>query len=170
MNKYALIGKSLSYSQSRKIHALIGDYDINHVEAADPGELSEILHNPEYSGFSITNPYKVEVLKYLDELSPDAERIGSVNVVKKLPDGRLMGCNTDIDGFKYTVQGLVRDKKCLILGTGGSAMACAAAIDSISLKYVAGCIAGDDTIFCAVKQIGYVNEVMEELNTIILGR
>jgi len=110
MNKYALIGKSLSYSQSRKIHALIGDYDINHVEAADPGELSEILHNPEYSGFSITNPYKVEVLKYLDELSPDAERIGSVNVVKKLPDGRLMGCNTDIGWFKYTVQGLVRDK------------------------------------------------------------
>ena len=136
MNKYALIGKSLSYSQSRKIHALIGDYDINHVEAADPGELSEILHNPEYSGFSITNPYKVEVLKYLDELSPDAERIGSVNVVKKLPDGRLMGCNTDIDGFKYTVQGLVRDKKCLILGTGGSAMACAAALEDIGASEI----------------------------------
>ena len=36
-----------------------------------------------------------------------------------------------------------------------------AAIDSISLKYVAGCIAGDDTIFCAVKQTGYTDEVME---------
>ena len=52
----------------------------------------------------------------------------------------------------------------------GMAMACGAAIDSINLKYVAGCIAGDDTIFCAVKQTGYVDEVMEELNTIILGR
>lgn len=52
----------------------------------------------------------------------------------------------------------------------GMAMACGAAIDSISLRYVAGCIAGDDTIFCAVKQTAYVSLVMDELNTIILGK
>lgn len=52
----------------------------------------------------------------------------------------------------------------------GMAMACAAAIDSISLRYVAGCIAGDDTIFCAVKQTAYVSLVIDELNTIILGK
>lgn len=34
----------------------------------------------------------------------------------------------------------------------GMAMACAAAIDSISLHGVLGCIAGDDTIMCVVKE------------------
>ena len=52
----------------------------------------------------------------------------------------------------------------------GMAMACAAAIDSIILRYAAGCIAGDDTIFCAVKQTAYVSLVIDELNTIILGK
>ena len=69
------------------------------------------------------------------------------------------------------IMGMESAENILVIKTvPGMAMACAAAIDSISLKYVAGCIAGDDTIFCAVKQTGYTDEVMEELNTIILGK
>ena len=69
------------------------------------------------------------------------------------------------------IMGMESAENILVIKTvPGMAMACGAAIDSISLKYVAGCIAGDDTIFCAVKQTGHIDEVMEELNTIILGK
>ena len=51
----------------------------------------------------------------------------------------------------------------------GMAMACAAAIDSISLHGVLGCIAGDDTIMCVVKETPMVEEVMKEFDTIMKG-
>ena len=51
----------------------------------------------------------------------------------------------------------------------GMAMACAAAIDSISLHGVLGCIAGDDTIMCVVKETSMVEEVMKEIDTIMKG-
>lgn len=136
MNKYALIGGSLGHSQLRMIHALIGDYDYNQIEITDGSELEKILADTSYDGFNIGSPYKIEVLKYLDELSPDAEKAGAVNTVKRLPDGRLKGFNTDIDGFKYTVKGMARDRKCLILGTGGAALACAAALEDLGASEV----------------------------------
>lgn len=51
----------------------------------------------------------------------------------------------------------------------GMAMACAAAIDSISIKGVVGCIAGDDTIMCVVKEASMVRDVINEINLIIKG-
>ena len=51
----------------------------------------------------------------------------------------------------------------------GMAMACAAAIDSISLHGVLGCIAGDDTIMCVVNDTSMVEEVMTEIATILKG-
>ena len=51
----------------------------------------------------------------------------------------------------------------------GMAMACAAAIDSISLHGVLGRIAGDDPIMCVVKETPMVEEVMKEIDTIMKG-
>lgn len=51
----------------------------------------------------------------------------------------------------------------------GMAMACGAAIDSISIKGVVGCIAGDDTIMCVVKEAVMVKNVINEINLIIKG-
>lgn len=136
MKKYALIGRNLEIRQSRKIHTLIGNYDYNLIEIEEAAELEQYLKDEKYDGFNITDPYKTEALKYMDVLSPDAERIGAVNTVRRLPDGRLRGCNTDIDGFKYTVKGLARDRKCMILGTGGAALACAVALEDLGAAEV----------------------------------
>jgi transcriptional regulator of arginine metabolism len=51
----------------------------------------------------------------------------------------------------------------------GMAMGCAAAIDSISIQGIVGCIAGDDTIMCVVKQVSQVPSVIGELEQIIKG-
>lgn len=76
-------------------------------------------------GINLTIPHKVEVLKYLDELSPAAEIIGAVNMVVN-KDGRLWGENTDGKGYLTSLknEGVeVKGKHVTILGAGGAARA-----------------------------------------------
>lgn len=76
-------------------------------------------------GFNVTVPFKEMVIPYLDQLSPEARAIGSVNTVKK-EGKRWLGYNTDLHGF---VMGLreakfrVKGNSTLVLGAGGSARA-----------------------------------------------
>lgn len=57
----------------------------------------------------------------------------------------------------------------VIKTVSGMAMACAAALDSISIQGVVGCIAGDDTIMCVIKETDLVELVMAEIQNIIDG-
>src|SRR5690606_11534782 len=52
-----------------------------------------------FSWLNVTFPYKQEVLPLLDELSPSARDLGSVNTVV-LRDGKRLGHNTDMWGFR----------------------------------------------------------------------
>lgn len=77
-------------------------------------------------GVNLTIPHKVAVLKYLDEVAPDAALMGAVNTVRRDGD-RLIGENTDGKGF---IRSLRQDaqldpasKKFVILGAGGAARA-----------------------------------------------
>jgi shikimate dehydrogenase len=72
-------------------------------------------------GCSLTMPYKVEALKYLDKISPLANAVGAVNTIVN-ENGKLIGHNTDVigavsllDGYQYLPW--------LILGAGGMARA-----------------------------------------------
>lgn len=78
-----------------------------------------------FRGINLTIPHKVEVLKYLDEVAPDAALIGAVNTVRRVGD-KLIGENTDGKGFLRALQDVPidpRDKKVIILGAGGAAKA-----------------------------------------------
>ena len=57
----------------------------------------------------------------------------------------------------------------VIKTVSGMAMACGAAIDSISLQGIVGCIAGDDTIMCVVKEESMVPGIIEKMGQIIKG-
>lgn len=50
----------------------------------------------------------------------------------------------------------------------GMAMAVAAALDAMEIEGIIGCIAGDDTIMCAVKNRKMVQNVIENLQNLIL--
>ncbi|MGO5052208.1 arginine repressor [Lachnospiraceae bacterium LCP25S3_G4] len=50
----------------------------------------------------------------------------------------------------------------------GMAMAVAAAIDAMEWQEVVGCIAGDDTIMCAIRSMDETIEVMDKINKIVL--
>ncbi len=76
-------------------------------------------------GINCTIPHKIEVMKYLDEISESARLIGAVNTIVN-DNGRLFGENTDGKGFMMSLEsnGIdVRGKKVVVLGAGGAARA-----------------------------------------------
>lgn len=76
-------------------------------------------------GANISMPNKIEVIQYLDELSPAAEMAGAVNTVVNT-DGYLVGHNTDGIGFVSALKDNGIDiigKKMTIVGAGGAATA-----------------------------------------------
>jgi 3-dehydroquinate dehydratase/shikimate dehydrogenase len=81
---------------------------------------------PMLEGFSVTLPHKVEIMKYLQEVDPEAGAIGAVNTVVRTPHG-LRGTNTDGAGALDALEhhGPVDGKKMLIFGAGGAARAVA---------------------------------------------
>lgn len=76
-------------------------------------------------GINCTIPHKIDVIKYLDEISDSARLIGAVNMIVN-ENGRLLGENTDGKGFMMSLasNGVdVRGKKAVVFGAGGAARA-----------------------------------------------
>ncbi len=118
---YGLIGESLKHSYSKQIHDFLGNeqYELNEIK---PENLDDFMTRKEFKGINVTIPYKEQVMKYC-VLSPQAEKIGSVNTVVNR-DGILYGYNTDYFGFLEMTKkkGITFcDEKVIILGTGGTA-------------------------------------------------
>ena len=133
-----LLGRTLSYSFSPKIHGLLGDYPYVLFEK-EPEDLADFLQNGKFTGLNVTIPYKEAVIPYLQELSPVAERLGAVNTIVRRADGTLIGHNTDYFGFctmvsKSGVQ--VAGKKALVLGSGGASNTAVAALEELGAQVV----------------------------------
>ena len=121
MIKYGLIGEKLTHSFSKEIHEEIGRYDYGLLEIPRT-EIGKFLKEKDYKAVNVTIPYKREVIPFLDEISKEAKAIGSVNCIRN-DGGRLIGHNTDFDGLSALADyaGIdMREKKVLILGTGGT--------------------------------------------------
>lgn len=88
------------------------------------------------SGFNVTIPYKQEIIKYLDELTPAAKAIGAVNCVEII-EGRWIGHNTDFIGFRRTLLPLIENRveNALILGTGGASLAVAYVLKELGIRF-----------------------------------
>lgn len=85
---------------------------------------------PEFVGANVTVPHKSAVMRWLDEVDETASAIGAVNTIVRLggTDGRLVGRNTDADGFVAALDDVVPVSKlrgAMLLGAGGSARAVA---------------------------------------------
>lgn len=92
-----------------------------------------------FQGANVTVPYKEAVLPYLERLSETAKAIGAVNTIAIDSEGRLVGHNTDGQGFVRDLaeHGIYpRDVSVLLLGAGGSARAITYALLSHGLKRI----------------------------------
>ena len=131
MKRYGCIGKRLTHSFSREIHARLADYPYDLIELAEE-EIPSFLAERNFAAVHVTIPYKQTVIPYLDHVSPIARRIGAVNTVVNR-EGRLYGYNTDYHGMTALIRrvGLqLQGKKVLVLGTGGTGKtACVVAAD-----------------------------------------
>lgn len=118
---YGCIGKKLGHSFSKEIHSFISDYSYE-LEEIEPENLENFMLEKDFSGINVTIPYKQDVMPYLDEISEAAQKIGAVNTIVN-KNGKLLGFNTDFFGMKSLIERnkiTIKDKKALILGTGGT--------------------------------------------------
>lgn len=119
--KYGCIGKKLTHSFSKEIHAKIADYQYDLMELKED-EIASFFEKKEFAAINVTIPYKQTVIPYLDNISSIAKRIGAVNTIVN-KEGKLYGYNTDYYGLKSLIQKAEIDlngKKVLVLGTGGT--------------------------------------------------
>lgn len=75
-------------------------------------------------GFNITIPHKENIIPFLSELSEEASYVNAVNTVV-YNEGKMIGYNTDVIGFRQSIEPLITDQhqQALILGTGGASKA-----------------------------------------------
>ncbi|MFZ6044640.1 shikimate dehydrogenase family protein [Pseudomonas sp. CR3202] len=73
-------------------------------------------------GCVVTVPYKQVLAGQLDQLSARAAALGSVNVIRREADGRLLGDNVDGEGFLKATRAHGFEpsgKRALVVGSGG---------------------------------------------------
>ncbi len=125
---YGLIGEKLGHSYSSIIHSIIfnelsidGYYHLFEVNNEHLKDAVCGLNTLKAKGVNVTIPYKIDIMKYLDDISIESTKIGAINTIC-FKDNKTIGYNTDYYGFgimlnKYNVN--VKDKTAVILGTGG---------------------------------------------------
>ena len=128
MNKYLVIGNPIEHSLSPKLHNFwikVNNLDaIYEKKKLNKNELADLIlevKKKNIHGINVTVPFKKAVIPYLDNLTFESESTQSVNTIL-LENNKLIGHNTDIEGFERSIQDLklnMINKKVLILGAGG---------------------------------------------------
>ncbi|MCR4875462.1 MAG: hypothetical protein K5923_07015 [Clostridia bacterium] len=130
MIKYGVIGNNLEHSLAPEVHnmffniySLDGDFEKVNVSLNDFNniDIHDLLIG--FKGANVSSPYKVRVISLLDQVSDEVRAIGSVNTINNI-NGKLIGYNTDAEGFKELLSrnGIKpRNKVFVIMGSGGTA-------------------------------------------------
>lgn len=148
----------MKVERHRKIVELISRYEIETQE-----ELAARLNK---EGFQVT---QATVSRDIRELR-----------LSKIPDGSgrqkyavIHGEPKDMDVryvriLKEGFHSMAMAQNILVIKTvSGMAMAVAAALDALHFEEIVGCIAGDDTIMCAVKTVDDTIVLMDKLNKLM---
>jgi len=132
--KVCVIGYPIKHSRSPLIHnfwlkkyGISGTYEKREVA---PEELAGFLRDLENNGFvgaNVTLPHKERAFGLCDEVSDEARQLGAVNTLYQR-DGRLIGHNTDGEGFLAALDQEAAGwdaalRRVVIIGAGGAARA-----------------------------------------------
>lgn len=130
---YGIIGHPLAQTLSPLLHnwgfARLGLPASYLAFPTPPGRLGEVMAAVRalpVSGLSVTIPHKEALLPLLDEVTDLARSVGAVNTLF-WREGRLVGHNTDVEGFTAPLRVLAGAgaslDSALVLGAGGAARA-----------------------------------------------
>ncbi|MBL7918764.1 MAG: shikimate dehydrogenase [Bacteroidia bacterium] len=119
-------------------NALLADEKLNqvliplHVKTLGLSDvINSLRHINNFVGAVVSMPHKTDIIKLLDELTPEAKQVGACNVIRRNRDGKLIGTMLDGEGF---VKGLldaghlVKSKHIFLVGAGGAASGIAFAV------------------------------------------
>ncbi len=138
MKLFAIFGDPVSHSHSPLMHNCVFK-NLNYkacytrVHLKDGSKLKNTFLNLGLSGANITVPHKEEAFKACDEIRGFAKTVGVVNTIIN-EDGKLIGYNTDADGFIYAIKEFGDIKNVLIIGAGGTAKALASRFVQDNIK------------------------------------
>lgn len=152
--RFFLFGSTISQSPSPTLHnTAFQTLDLPHVydllqTSAVNEEIKATLVSADFGGASVTLPFKLDIIPFLDKLSPAAEAIGAVNTIIPVAteDGSgetnriLYGDNTDWIGIRECIQTRLpasnRVPAALVIGAGGTARAAVYAMHSLGAKRI----------------------------------
>lgn len=174
--RFGLIGKQLSHSFSKRFfedyfvrNGIDAHYD--NIELANITDFEAILARQEYSGFNVTNPYKIEIMNCLTALDETARSVGAVNCIK-ITDDDITGYNTDVYGFTEAIKSFITQhyRRALVLGSGGASKAVQVSLQHLGIKYIiASRQATDSTITYAEINRDIIDDCTIIINTTPLG-
>lgn len=135
MKKLGLIGYPLGHSFSKTFYLqkfeqeqiMDVDYDLYPMEDISGFPLLYERDRAFY-GYNVTIPHKRNVMRFLNEFSPEAAEINAVNCIQVRWQGDrpyLKGFNTDAFGFEQSLTPLLKPqhRSALVFGNGGAAQA-----------------------------------------------
>tara|TARA_A100001015_G_scaffold321466_1_gene452359 strand:+ start:1225 stop:2052 length:828 start_codon:yes stop_codon:yes gene_type:complete len=130
--KAKVIGYPIAQSKSPQLHGywlkkygIDGEYTKQEVKPENLEIVIRSLKSEGYVGFNTTVPHKEEIMKYLDQVSDIAKKIGAVNTVI-IKDDIVYGTNTDGYGFVENIKNTDPGFNfslgpAIVLGAGGAA-------------------------------------------------
>ena len=129
---YGIVANPIKHSFSPMMHntafQTLGIDDVYLAFEVEENQLSDYITSVKtlnIKGFNVSMPYKLKIMDYLDELTPEAMLCQSVNTVKN-ENGKLIGHISDGKGLLMACEEKgwhIKNEKIVILGAGGAACA-----------------------------------------------
>jgi len=145
---FYIFGHPVAMSPSPDIHNVGFEHNgfphwrYERFDTDDAAEVIRTIKGNGCGGGSITIPHKESVLPFMDELTEAARKIGAINTISKLPDGRLRGDNTDWVRIKQQLEAKAPPRQsgepivAVLCGAGGTARAAAFALQKMGATRV----------------------------------
>ncbi|MBE0513424.1 shikimate dehydrogenase [Sulfurimonas sp.] len=138
MKLFAIFGDPVAHSRSPLMHNSVFKH-LNYkacytrVHLADGSKLKETFFSLGLSGANITVPHKEAAYEACDEVRGFAKKVGVVNTIVN-ENGKLIGYNTDADGFMFAIKEFGTIRNILVIGAGGTAKALCARFIEDNIK------------------------------------
>lgn len=138
MKLFTIFGDPVNHSRSPLMHnhvfkTLSLNACYTRTQLLDGSKLRNTFFEKALSGANITVPHKEAAFDACDEIRGIAQVIGAVNTIV-YENGRLIGYNTDADGFLCAIESFSSLKNALILGAGGTAKALATVLQQNNIR------------------------------------
>lgn len=148
--RFTVVGTPIGHSRSPFLHNAVYKklnlpYEFDKLETDDVEEVYEkLMTKPDFGGLAVTMPLKLDIMKYVTELSESAQVIGAVNTVIPVAGkpGQFRGDNTDWYGItsSFIRNGVPSignsELNGLVVGSGGTSRAAAFALNQMGCKKI----------------------------------